>query len=129
MFYSFHHHHSRHSSVTVQKTVREQRAPTDESVRLLREMEKAATDKVISAIRVSDSLFEAVLHQQVDHLNCQKMFMCVIKLNGEKITVPFNCNDWASREDIVMGIRDAIAKEIANRITLSVTHALSNRNE
>lgn len=128
MFDSFH-THSHHSSVTVEKTVREQRAPTDESVRLLHEMEKAAMDKVVSAIRVSDSLFEAVLHQHVDHLNCQKMFMCVIKLNGEKITVPFNCDDWASREEIAIGIRDAIANEIANRITSSITRILSNSNE
>jgi len=112
--------------VTVEKTVREQRAPTDDSVRLLREMEKAAEAKVVSAIRVSDSLFDAVLHQQDDFLNCQKMLMCVIKLNGEKITVRFNCNDSSSREEIAIGLRDAIAKEIANRITLSVTHALSN---
>ena len=128
MFDSFH-NHSHHSSVTVEKTVREQRAPTDESVRLLREMEKAAEDKVVSALRINDSLFDAVLHRQQDFLNCQKMFMCVIKLNGEKIVVRFNCDDGTPQEDIVIGIRDAIAKEIANRITLSVTRALSNGNE
>jgi len=128
MFDSFH-THSHHSSVTVEKTVHEKRAPTDESVRLLREMEKAVEEKVISAIRINDSLFDAVLHQQFDLLNYQKMFMCVIKLNGEKFSVRFNCNEGTSRDEITIGIRDAIAKEIANRITYSVIRDLSKCNE
>ena len=48
------------------------RAPTDESVRLLKEMETAARDKIIESVAVRDNGFEDVMHfasppRRLDH--------------------------------------------------------------
>jgi len=124
MFNTYHTHQN--SSVSVEKTVHEHRAPTDESVRLLREFEQAARDKILDSVRVTDSLFDGLLHYQHDYLNLKKLFACVIKLNGKKITARFECDESLSREQIILGIRDAIAREIANQITESVLSASKN---
>ena len=54
-------------------TVTEKRAPTDESVKLLREMEAKAEAEVVKAVSVSNSTFECVIHQQIDNLS-DRMF-------------------------------------------------------
>ena len=124
MFDSYHTHPQ--TSVSVNKTVHEHRAPTDESVRLLRELEQAAQNKILDSVRVTDSLFDGLLHYQHDYVNLKKLFACVIKVNGKKITARFDCDESLDREQIIFGIRDAIAREIANQITASVLSSSNN---
>lgn len=43
---------------TITKTVHEHRAPTDDSVKLLREMEQSASDEIIKKFRVQDNVIK-----------------------------------------------------------------------
>ncbi len=112
------------SRVSVHKTVEEKRAPTDESVRLLREMERSARDEVIKSIKVANTEIEVVLHKKRDHLSAVINYLCVFKLNGQKRTAEFHANEWDDTEKRAIGIRDAIAKEVANAIMLEVAKSV-----
>lgn len=107
---------SGHTSVST--TVTEKRAPTDESVRLLKEMERAAHDKVLKAIHVADMGFECVIHHMEMHLSGQAMLAAVFKLNGKKMEATYTFTHYRnpSMEDVINGLRDEVAKVIANEI-------------
>lgn len=107
----------------VMHTTTEVRAPTDASIRILREMELAAEDKVIKAVRVESTAVDAVLHKMHDLLNFQDCYRCVFKLNGAHLQANFRTGPDTSREGVAVGIRDAIAKEIANVIAADVLKA------
>lgn len=70
--------------VTANVHVTEQRAPTDESVRLLREMEDRAQASILSATRVQDLGIDCVIHKQRDMLNDRTQYAIVYSLNGKK---------------------------------------------
>lgn len=113
--------YERDSHTTVHKTVTEQRAPTDESVRLLREMENAAERKLLSSVRVTDTAFECVVHQWVNNANgYSHVWRAIFSLNGRNHTASFEMPaDRVDAEVWVPGLRDAIAKEIASQILLA----------
>lgn len=98
-------------------SITEKKAPTDESVRLLKEMEKAAADKIINAVRVSSSKFECVIHTVKDVFSAQTRYVAVFELNEERMIAEYVAKPWGSTpESIAIGLRDAVAKEIANSI-------------
>jgi hypothetical protein len=121
MFDRHHHHlHVAHvtESVTKNVNVTEKRAPTDESVRLLREMEAAAKAAIIGTIRVTDTPVECVIHSMYSQHGASRLFRVVYSLNGAKRTVDYERSDTgrldADREEIIVGLRDALAKDIAS---------------
>lgn len=67
--------------------ITEQRAPTDESVKLLREMEKAAQQNVRKTIVLPGNKFNAVIHQLRGYeLDKSLMFKIEWDLNGTRHT-------------------------------------------
>ena len=76
----------------VTREVHEHRAPTDASVKLLREMEQAAEAKVIDAVRVGNTSFECVVRRERDEMNDQVLFRAVFKLNGRQETADYRCD-------------------------------------
>lgn len=64
--------------------VHEERAPTDASVKLLREMEQAARDSVLNTFSV-DNVFKAKLVElRINPLTDDAELWCVFTLNGEQ---------------------------------------------
>lgn len=101
----------------VTRAVHEHRAPTDDSVKLLREMEKKARDQVIEAIHVGDTTFECVVHQQHDFASDLTTWRAVFSLNGKNLTADFEFRPWQTKPaDAAVGLRDAISKKIATEI-------------
>jgi hypothetical protein len=97
--------------------ITEKRAPTDESVRLLKEMERAAADKIVESVRVADSGFECVIHTHVDHLMGITKLMAIFSLNGKRMTAQYDANPLNdTTETAAIGLCDAVAREIANQI-------------
>lgn len=103
-------------------TVNEHRAPTDESVKILRDAEDRAQKAIVQSTRVENCPIDVVMHQMVDHLNESHKFVCVFKLNNTKHRVEyehrskFGASDAEDRIAAAMGVRDAIAKEIASAL-------------
>lgn len=107
---------------SVHVSVTEQRAPTDESVKLLREMERTAAKQVLESVRVANTNFECVIHRLDSHLNARSEFVAVLKVNGKQMIAKYVANDMqATAEDVAVGIRDAVAQEIANLIAPALT--------
>jgi ABC-type bacteriocin/lantibiotic exporter with double-glycine peptidase domain len=115
-------HQHRHVTerVTQNVNIQEHRAPTDQSVQLLREFEQAARDKVIDSIRLENMPLDAVLHVEEDGLNDKMRYLIVYKIGGEKRKVFHDeprhgfKHPRDEQEKRVIGLRDALAKDVAN---------------
>jgi ferredoxin-fold anticodon binding domain-containing protein len=75
-------------------TVIEKRAPTDQSVALLMEMEEAARKKVIETIVVADTSFECKIHKMYDGLSDQDKYAIHYKMNGLQRNVTVNIDRY-----------------------------------
>lgn len=100
-------------------TVTEQRAPTDESVRLLREMETVARDQIVEAMIVRDTALEATIHRMHDLASHRDIFRAVFSLNGVKLQACVYRDMGDYRSPWLTDLRDEIAKVIANEVLKS----------
>jgi hypothetical protein len=97
------------------------RAPTDKSVELLREMEAKARAEVDKTIRVANTHFECVVHQYQDALNHTMNWRAIFSLNGKKLSADADCDLSRLKQNPDMHehfakLRDAMAKEIAAHV-------------
>lgn len=110
--------HTHDVDATLTSTVHEHRAPTDESVRLLREMEASARKAVEKAVRVTNSPIDCVIHVQQDHLSDEVKWRCFYTLNHERRTVDYVHQPMLAEDPMaaVHGLVNALAKDIAQRL-------------
>lgn len=100
-------------------TVTEVRAPTDESVKLLAQLEAAARAKIINAISVGDATFECVVQQRIESESDTAIFTAVFSLNGKRLTAEYSVRSHEIKAGralpamVMDGVRDAIALKIA----------------
>ncbi len=92
------------------------RAPTDESVRLLREMEAKAEAQVIQAVRVDTTTFSCVVHKALDPMQDRVRWRAVFKLNGHKMQAEVDTNPRDGDVDSFRALRDEMAKVIAQQV-------------
>lgn len=112
---------SREKLTDINVNVTEKRAPTDESVRLLLEMEKEALNKIIHNIDLSNNQFSARLLFFEDLLNHNIKGKVLFLLNGKKheLNVSFGVLDL--KEDMIKMCHDELAKYVAREILMSVS--------
>lgn len=109
-------------------TIKEQRAPTDESVRLLREMEQKARDSVLQSVRVKDCPVDAVVHVHEDLLNGRTLFKVIYQINGARREVDAAVEIGAEWQETAGHLIDALAKDIALTILApSIRSALDKK--
>lgn len=105
----------------VTREIHEHRAPTDESVKLLREMEQKAKDQIIQAIHVGNSVFECVVHMNKSMMDGSTTILAVFSLNGKKMTAEFTAHEWRTNTvQMVEGLKLAIADKISREILTEV---------
>lgn len=105
-------------------TVSEQRAPTDDSVRLLRELEDRAMQGILRVVEVKNNLFEGKVIFMRHTPLCEVTAIAMFMLNGHKFTVKSSISDaeylvnteTKALELIVEGLTGGILKEIRNNI-------------
>lgn len=102
----------------VTREVHEHRAPTDESVKLLKEMEEVALKKIVDAVHVGNTSFECVVHHDNDFATNRIILGSIFKLNGAKQTakIYLDRSELADQEAVVTKLRDEMAKVIATQI-------------
>ena len=100
----------------VDRHVTVNRAPTDESVKLLREMEAKAAAQVIQAVRVDNTIFSCVVHQSLDELSDRMRWRAVFKLNGHKMQAEVDCDPRDGDVPTFQTLRDEVAKVIARQV-------------
>lgn len=93
------------------------RAPTDESVRLLREMEQAAIDKITGSVHIGDNGFECVVNVQREVLTLDLIGVAIFSLNGKRFTVQARLESWMKDPDeLMIRLRDKIAQRLATEM-------------
>lgn len=116
---------------TINVDVTEKRAPTDESVKLLREMEQRAQEQVLKAISVNNTGVEGVLHMMRNPLSCTYTFRFLYQINGKKMTTDYEVNEFElSKYKWIDCLINAVAVDIAREILLkpfsNITKELNN---
>ena len=101
-------------------TVHEHRAPTDESVRLLKEMEEKAREKIFDSFRLDGNGFECVIQCERDCMTMDTTAVAVFSLNGRKMQALARVTDRERQRDspvlLASRLRDAVALTIANDV-------------
>lgn len=100
--------------------IHEHRAPTDESVKILREMESAAKQEIIKSVQVKDTLVDGVLHMSLDPLSCKRRFMFIYSINGKKMTTNFDIDEWdyEKSKDWIGKLVETVSYDIAREIMM-----------
>jgi len=101
-----------------QTTIIEKRAPTDESVRLLKEMEEKAQEKVENVIfkRLDGNFIEFSHFDVTDHVyNMGSDVRILLKINGREFKRTLPCDDFreGNKKQI---ISNTVAEEVTNYI-------------
>ncbi len=107
----------RPADVTNRTFVHEKRAPTDESVRLLKEMEDAARSKIEQSIRLTDNAFSGLVSVWTDQMNRQLVVVVSYSLNGHrhKCTTHIDIDD-AGAVKVAGAVISNLAQQIAAEI-------------
>lgn len=94
-------------------TVEEKRAPTDDSVRLLREMEGKAREQVVEALRITSASVEAVVHRYDDPMDMKTHFKIHYKVNGQQRECTLWTDDRAEISEKLEAIWKKVAEDLA----------------
>lgn len=103
----------------VTRDVHEHRAPTDDSVRLLREMEDKARQQVEQSINVGGNDFECVVNIQAESMSMDTVAVALFRLNGKQMRSEARVEGWQQKDDVLPlaeRLCDAVAKTIATEI-------------
>ena len=99
-------------------TIKEHRAPTDESVKLLREMEDKAKKSVEAENKIEETVATIKAQMIVDAADCSRKMKAIVSLNGKKLFIEHSIDltDRKQPIEIMTGFRDEVAKQIANEL-------------
>ncbi|QIG69799.1 hypothetical protein EVB81_230 [Rhizobium phage RHph_I46] len=100
--------------------VDEHRAPTDESVKLLKEFEKEAQEKVDKSVRLESNLLRGVVHAGIHHLSHDRQFDFHFELNGRRYkfssTVPIHLDRQSRTDKLIGDISAQLAEELVSQM-------------
>lgn len=105
-------------------TVIEKRAPTDESIRLLQEMQSKARDTLIT-FPVSFNGLECHIHMFYDsaaNLNNEKVVI-TYTLNGQRCRVDTEFSSYDTADYRIKKVRDVLAQSLASHMLQSAVDA------
>jgi hypothetical protein len=99
-------------------TVTENRAPTDQSVRLLREMEAKAREQVEKSMKLPSNELNGVIHFSYDMMSCCKKAAVFYNLNGNQHRVDVILDDFIddTRDKKINKMIKAVSDDFAVRV-------------
>jgi hypothetical protein len=104
--------------VPYEKTVHEHRAPTDESIRLYKEMKEKAEQSVLDSFELENNLVNArvVVCKSAEYFNQKLQVHYKTMINGHEFTGVVKVEDTLSRDAMVEKIVSELSKHIAIEI-------------
>ena len=96
--------------------VHEHRAPTDESVTLLREMERTVEERRVASFHLEGNDLNGAVEAIRSVVDGSVIFMAVFDLNGRRIKVKHQVHEYTKPTEMMHGLRDAIAERLAVEI-------------
>lgn len=110
---------------SVYKTVTERRAPTDESVKLLREMEAAAKSEVEKTVRLDFNGFKVVGQFMTEPWNDQDRAVIKFDFNGRSVKADVVLERYETVDQRVEKIGNRIKDVLAAEIFRDATSQIS----
>lgn len=116
LFSDKHYHSHRHDNSThirYPDTIKEVKAPTDESIRLLNEFQEKALDNLISKVEVKNNIVEGTvmafeMARTTMVIQYEVMIICKFKINGQEFVV----EKGISREELYKDNADRVIANI-----------------
>lgn len=108
----------------VTRTVHEHRAPTDESVKLLSEMERKAQDKIEKTVRLETNSLKAVLHHMTEPMNLDVIYVIQLNLNGNRHKCTIQVDSYKSKEERIQQIVKEYSEFIAREVLKDIGNEL-----
>jgi len=98
--------------VPYEKVVTEKKAPTDESIKLLKEMEEKVLQKIVEAYHIESNIMNGVVFKTFkDPLNVKEQFIVVFNVNGKEHII----KKYVEEKELLRG-GDAIMNIFADTI-------------
>jgi hypothetical protein len=99
--------------------ITEKRAPTDESIRLLHEMQQKALQDVLAHVKIDNNEFKASWWLMRDDYSDYQYVYCKFKLNSKDYDFKFSlpCK-YVKIEDITLYMLEKVQEEIAKILTI-----------
>ena len=112
--------------------INEKRAPTDESIKLLREMEKKSQDNVLSRYIIDNNVLHVTLiEKQRDVCSSDRVYYVVFKLNHEEYKIRVSESDMDRKlmndEQRIWLIFEKVAEEITYQLSMSIAMAVMEK--
>lgn len=99
-------------------TIKEVRAPTDDSVSLLMEMEEKALNKLIGSYIPADNSLNVVAHAMSDPLELRIKIIVKYSLNGRdrqiNLTTDYDFTEESISAQVMEAVRDDLARVISS---------------
>lgn len=108
----------------VTREVHEHRAPTDESVKLLREMEQAADAKRTASMQMPGNLFQGVVEAYRNNADATIHARAVFDLNGKRLSAVVHQGDHKEPSDLLKALHQRMAEVVAAEILVDMTRGL-----
>jgi hypothetical protein len=124
----FHTHNNTTVAAAYPQTIHEHRAPTDESVKILREMEEAARQSVLSTHRFNDNELKGIAVQfLMNPADFDSKLYIRFSLNGKEFQfteILDRCNFAINREKAVSALMKAVREAIFDEMVPRIGEAL-----
>lgn len=94
--------------------VKEHRAPTDESARLLKELEQEAMNKIVAMGKVEDNKFNTKWYILQCNADFEQTCKCIFTLNGKEYDLEFRLphDRYQDSSNIIPQIRERIIEKL-----------------
>ena len=103
-------------NTSVNATIEEKRAPTDESVRLLKELEKEARNKVIAIIQNESNGCNFSAHVFYDNLSFNATARIRVSINEKSLEYDRTIPNGIGKTQLAQFIVDDLGREIARQL-------------
>ena len=106
---------NRTEQVTREVIVKEYRAPTDESVKLLNEMQKKALDNIVSQFSTTNNYLQMKCAVVENNYEEARLFISKFTLNGKSHRFDIKINSWdvQTEEDLITSVYERVCAELA----------------
>jgi hypothetical protein len=108
--------------------VHEHRAPTDESVKLLAQLEREAEARVINRIQMPGNDFHGVVHIETDERSAVMRAVAIFDINGKRkrATAEVSATQLHTDSDqpLLKELHTAVANLVAAELLTQMTHGL-----
>lgn len=113
------------------KTINIGRAPTDESVKLLKEMEAAALEKLIGSVRINDNTFNVSVHILTSIQTFGYVVEVRYNINGHplKARIDLPDSDRLVPVELVKLIHERVIESISKEISTLISIEIFNKME